>query len=307
MDGYRTLLVPLDGSELAELAIPVATRLALRDGAELHLVRAHVPLMHEATPGGAEWEAWTREEERDYLEAAAARVRQGGVPEVFTAMVESPVAESICAHAARIEADLVIMATHGRTGFSRLWFGSVADAVVRGSSVPVLLARAAEDVERSSRPYRRIVVPLDGSPSAERIIPHAVALAVPDRAQVTFVRVVVPVHVPTPAFAYAEGDPGPDAEATEQVVDAAETQLSDVVRRLSRAHPWLDAEAVVHVHGQPASAILRVASGQRADLIAMATHGRGGSRLLVGSVADKVLRGTTAAMLVCRSPLDADA
>ena len=301
MRNHRSLLVPLDGSPLAELALAPAMRLAMRDGAELHLVRAHQTVLSEDTVGGAEWEGWVREEERQYLETAAQRARDAGVSRVVTALLGEPVATAICAHTHRVGADRIVMATHGRTGFSRVWFGSVADAVVRHASVPVLMVRAMENARGRSQPVRRVLVPLDGSSSAEAIIPHALALAGPDRAEFILVRVVAPVHVPAPSFAYAGGDVAPDAELIDQLVASAESYVHEVVARLRQGNESLEVEAIVHVNSQPAAAILRVADAQDVDLIAMSTHGRGGTRLIVGSVADKILRGTSSSLLVCRA------
>jgi nucleotide-binding universal stress UspA family protein len=292
------MLVPLDGSPLAELALAPAIRLAVRDGAPVHLVRAHQKLIDEAAPGGAEWEGWAREQERQYLASLARQVREAGVSRVTAGLLDEPVAVAICSEAQRIGAERIVMASHGRTGFSRLWFGSIADAVVRHATTPVFLVRAAGDEGRLARPVGRVLIPLDGSEAAEAVIPHALSLAGPDGAGILIVRVVVPAQLPAPALALVGADTGVGGEVLEPILESAESYVHDTVDGIRRAAPSSDPEGIVQINAQPAAAILRVAEANQVDVIAMSTRGRGASRLLVGSVADKVLRGTSASLLL---------
>jgi nucleotide-binding universal stress UspA family protein len=135
-----TILVPLDGSELAETALPRAIDLARTAGARLLLLRAaeaHTP------PGLDPAEAQIRvvEEAEGYLASTAARVRSAGVATVETAAWYGAPAFAIV-EAARLHAvDMIVMTTHGRSGLARLVFGSVAESVLRSTATPLLLIR----------------------------------------------------------------------------------------------------------------------------------------------------------------------
>src|SRR5512134_3053042 len=145
MNPQHPILVPLDGSGLAELAVPVAAGLAQRAEAQMRLVHVHVPIsaepIHvEGLPVIDErMRSQRREHEQAYLVGASRRLA-GGVA-VSTALIDGPVAAALTAEAERSGAELIVMTTHGRGGFERAWLGSVADALVRTSPVPLLLVR----------------------------------------------------------------------------------------------------------------------------------------------------------------------
>ncbi|MBI4391893.1 MAG: universal stress protein, partial [candidate division NC10 bacterium] len=157
------ILVPLDGSPLAETILPVAEEWAREEGAEVVVLRS---VQARTAPNGDEREARVRavEEGEAYLKGVAARMERRGLPQVrWGVSEEEPVAA--IAHAARDGVDLIAMATHGRGGLSRLLLGSVAEAVIRAAGVPVLLIRG----QSAWKPWatRKIVVPLDGSEGSE--------------------------------------------------------------------------------------------------------------------------------------------
>jgi nucleotide-binding universal stress UspA family protein len=143
----RRILVPLDGSEMAEQVLPPVAVVAQAVGAEVFLFR--VALDQPARMIGTEWyflpvEGAFAEEEREaqaYLDHVAARFQEGGV-QVSTATEVGPVAESIIGYAEASHVDLIAMCTHGRTGLARWAFGSVADRVLRAGGVPIFLVRA---------------------------------------------------------------------------------------------------------------------------------------------------------------------
>jgi nucleotide-binding universal stress UspA family protein len=183
----------------------------------------------------------------------------------------------------------------------------VADRLVRQSAIPILLVRPHEeevDLTRETK-FGHVLVPLDGSPLAEQILDPAIALAAGTSAKITL---LVVAHQFTP------DDDAPDSgrgsgirpELLKQLQDAdrqarasAEKYLNELVERLKTRSLPVETRVVSHV--QPATAILNEASDQGIDLIALATHGRGGlRRVLLGSVADKVLRGATTPVLVYR-------
>ncbi|HSJ16309.1 MAG TPA: universal stress protein [Longimicrobiales bacterium] len=299
-----SILLPLDGSTFSEHALPTALDLARQLNARLHLVQVHEPpLPLTAGPNAvveAEVGASLREQEEEYLRSVASRcMERAGIP-TRTELLEGPVATSLAAYIQEMKTDLVVMTTHGRSGISRAWVGSVADAVVRRSAAPVLLLRPREGdegpVEFTSR---HVLVPLDGSPLAEGILPPAARIAQVRGARFTLLRVVAPLQVSVEPQhpAVLSQDPA----VVRQAVTQAQAYLEDVAAPLRLS--GLQVEAAVEVHPVAAVAILDYAATNSVDMVAMATHGRGGwSRVALGSVADKVMRGMLLPVLLFRPP-----
>ena len=308
---YRLLLVPLDGSVFAEHALSAAAAIAKRTKATILLARVHLPIGYGDLAGVEQWERDTRRDETEYLVRVAAGLeREHGVT-VRTVLLNEPVTAALCERARDEHADLIVMCTHGHTGFSRAWLGSVADGVARNAAVPVLLLRprhpqATERIESPDRLFESAVIPLDGSPLAEAVLDPAAMLATVMDSAVTLLRVVEPVVVR--AVDYPLPYPLPlavaDAEATERAMLTADTYLEEIARRVRSSHPRVVVSSQVRRGDRAAAAILDVAKQTNAGLVAMATHGRGMSRLLVGSVADKVLRGSDVAVLLFRPAHD---
>ena len=183
---FRTVLVPLDGSPFAEQALPWALCLARRAGAALDLVRGHV--LYALTQPAAAWapfdpvaEAECKQEECAYLNAVARRLTAVAPVAVRRTLVDGYETEGILRRVQDDRADLVVMATHGRGPLGRFFLGSVADVLVRETSVPVLLVRprgVAPDL-RAVPAVANVLVPLDGSPLAERALGPAADLARP--------------------------------------------------------------------------------------------------------------------------------
>jgi nucleotide-binding universal stress UspA family protein len=198
-------------------------------------------------------------------------------------------------------ADLVVMTTHGRGPLSRAWLGSVADQLVRSLAVPILLVRPRETASelRGEPALRHILIPLDGSALAEQMVRPAVALGTVMQADYTLFQVVP--HVRLPGF-----DPtGSElSETTEppllgQHRREAEYYLDQIADGLRAQGRRVQTRVVVHPHA--AAAILEEVQARGIDLLALATHGRGGlPRLLLGSVADKVLQGAAIPVLLYR-------
>jgi nucleotide-binding universal stress UspA family protein len=240
-----------------------------------------------------------REHEQAYLEGAARRLAPGAG--VSVVLLDGRVATAIVGHAERSGAGLIVMTTHARGGLERAWLGSVADEMVRVSPVPLLVVRPEPGHVASS--FRRILVPLDGSATAEAILGHAVRLArLEPEAELVLLQVVQPVASAT----WVPGAPLPSsvdaADAAGPHVEHARTYLDEVVRRLEA--PGLRIRARVEVAVTAAPAILEVARAEQADAVALATHGRSGlARLMLGSVADKLIRGSRTPILVFKPPL----
>ena len=137
------ILVPLDGSELAEAAIADALDVANRDSASLMLVRAtEARVLPGVDPINAQIEAV--DDAEDYLAGVKTKLEKRGFRNVETHVWYGPAAPAIIEAARVYKVDLIVMSTHGRTGFGRLVWGSVAESVLRGTTVPILLLRPSE-------------------------------------------------------------------------------------------------------------------------------------------------------------------
>lgn len=299
-----TILVPLDGSHFAEEALPFARWLAGRAGASLNLVLAHQPAgafvgMGElvAPPVGLDEDLRHRQEV--YLsETAEALGHPGGAP-VTVALAEGPPGEAICEEAARIGADLIVMATHGRGALGRLWLGSVADHVVNNISRPAIFLHPGRKNGSAAHQIRSILVPLDFSAEAEAVLDTVRDLARLLHAQVTLQHVVEP-HVTGQLL-----DPSM-VSLTDDVL--FEVQIADAERRLQDQalkfrHDGISTSTRVITAASAAAGILDSLE-ESFDLVAMTTHGRRGvRRLVLGSVADKVLRAAAKPVLMFRPRL----
>ena len=303
----QSIMVPLDGSALAEHALPAAVSLARGTGAALHLVRVHDPLAASADVHHfADVDDAVRVEEKRYIQHAVGRVGAAGVA-ARGGVIEGSPAPALHRYAVERGVDLIVMATHGRTGVSRAWLGSVADAVMRRSSVPVLMVRPGDDAVdlRRGRTFSGILVPLDGSPHAETVLEPALALAETLGATVTLLEVVPPVYAVPQPLGYSWTATPADQERMETRTEMAEDYLRSVAERLRAAHGNVEVRTEVRVFDHTASGILERAHSLDFDLVAMTTQGRGASRVLMGSIADKVLRGTALPLLMLRPPVAA--
>jgi nucleotide-binding universal stress UspA family protein len=134
------ILVPLDGSMLAETALPAACGIAARDAAAISLLRAAEV---RSLPGADTIEAQVKavQEAEDYLARVVERLKARGIDRVETHVWYGPAAASIVEAAAAQKIDLIVMSTHGHSGLGRLVFGSVAESVLRGTRIPILIVR----------------------------------------------------------------------------------------------------------------------------------------------------------------------
>jgi nucleotide-binding universal stress UspA family protein len=277
-----TILVPFDGSKLAERAFPYATALARAGGARLILWHARTGVTEDDLPIAD-------------LQATAGRLRDGGLkvePDVYDAD-RGEVGRAICQAALEWQAKLIVMATHGRGGLGRFLYGSVADEVLRQATVPVLLVSSQSEHAWSIDRPPRILVPLDGSPLAEAALDPAGELAEALGAELLLLQVIEPL--PPRAKTVAPELAG--SHVTDELAKGR-SYLEGIAQRVRRAGH----RAVTHFAvGWPAAAIAEAASAERCDLIAMATHGRGGlARAAHGSVATGVLQRTGVPLLLTR-------
>ncbi len=289
---YQAILVPLDGSPASELALPLAAHIARRSGAALQLVHVHTlsdPIYIEGLPViDDQLHSRGREHEQVYLERLCERVRADGALSVTCASLDwdRSVAHVLIPHIAATGVDLIVMTSHGRSGWEHMWLGSVADTLIRRSFTPILLVRPTTEAHDllSGSGVCRMLVPLDGSEIAEQIIPQAQALGTVLNTEYTLLRVIKPSAYHTP-------------DLLRHVEDDAHAYLTDVAKRFGTMGATVTTHVVVAE--QPARTILDPAAQQRPCLIAIATHGHSGvQRLILGSVADKLIRASSLPMLV---------
>ena len=300
----QKIFVPLDGSGFGEESVPFAAMLARRAQVPLELLHVHVPdpPVHLLGVPAYQWEGadldeYDREDEENehrYLEYQANKASPHGEMEVHCTMLKGAVPEAIHAHAKASGEGLILMSTHGRTGLSRAWWGSVADAVMRNSPVPVLLIhtrndRSEEDIAPTE--IKRILIALDGSPNSERALAPAADLAKALGARVKL------FHVAPPGFRVG-------ARASEKSIETANRVVADARDYLERNAYGLREEGIdvtVEVVGstQPADAIIDVILRDGIDLVALAPRGLDGlPRAMLGSVTDRVLQKAAVPMLV---------
>lgn len=284
----KRILVPLDGSPLAEAILPVAEEWAKEEGAEVILLRA---LLAYHVPGRDDTEAQVRvvEDGEAYLKEMAEGLERRGLKRVRWVIWYDEPARAIAEAVARYEVDLIAMATHGRSGLSRLLLGSVAEAVVRSARVPVLLLRG----QSAWKPWAtgKILVPLDGSQTSEAILRVVERLAGPRDLTTALLEVIEPI----PSVVRAETPLGLEDMFTFRQRDA-ERYLAKVAEPLRDKGLRVECAAQ---YGRAAETIAAFARPEQVDLIAMATHGRSGlGRLFFGSVAEGVLRSAAVPVLL---------
>lgn len=301
------ILVPVDGSRFAEAALPIAQRMARAAKGSLHLVLIHHPLPAwnpaiSFPDGGAAIEEANRDRETAYLAALTEQVgRDSGVPVTQTLIRGTP-GEAISAHAATIGAGLVVMATHGRGPVSRFWLGSTTDYVLRHVAVPVLAVHPPMEEampSSASLEVRRILVPVDESPLSRQVVGPAEELARLFGAELLLLSVVEPViGIMDPALPFP-ANVDPEMERARR--ESAESDLHALAKEVSGR--GVEARFLVATALGVGATILEVREREGADLIAMSTHGAGGlRRAFVGSVTDKVIRGSPVPVLAWRPP-----
>lgn len=284
----KRIVIPLDGSTLSEAIVPVAEALARDYEAEILLLRALL------ARDSADAELETQRQAEGYLSTLAAALRARGLPAVDWKVWYDEPDRAIASAAITDGADLVAMATHGRGGLGRLLMGSVAEAVVRTAPVPVLLVRGRPVWGRGG--IGRIVVPLDGSEVSEAVLPVVEALAGPFDLGIHLVHAVEPL----PAAARIELPSGLEEESVKMRRAEAEARLAKIAAVMDAK--GLRTAWVVRV-GAPLDVVTAHAEEAGAGLIAMTTHGRTGlGRLLLGSVAERVLKTVRVPVLLWKPP-----
>jgi nucleotide-binding universal stress UspA family protein len=277
-------------------------RLASQSGAILRLVRIGTAATITGAPDGFAVENQRLRQihaaELGELYSIAAECRAHSTVNVTAALQYGPVADTLIGYAKRHRVDLIVMRSHGRTGFARAWFGSVADALIRESGIPVLVVKATSVATalEDGLAVKRILVPLDGSLLSEQSIEPAIALARINGASITLLRVVTPSRKPNGELQSAIG-PAPASEVSQD-----QRYLNSCLGGLERS---LTVNRRIVIADDVPAAILETAEAIEADLIAMSTRGRGAiKRVTSGSVADRVVRESPVSTMVIHPHLE---
>jgi nucleotide-binding universal stress UspA family protein len=287
---FTKLLVPLDGTLEAAAALPAAKTLARATGGSITLVR--VP----ESVGDPAQSLLGHDIAEDELRATAEELAAGGL-QVDWLLGAHPVAQFIIAAAAARESDLIVMATHGRTGLARAFAGSVSERVVADSGRAVLLLKP--DGKQLHR-IQTLLVPVDGTAGGALALGAAVGVARSSGARLVLVDVVPP----TPLWMYGAVGVGSgmyiDPAWEEEALRSAETYVEGLSRQLRNSGLQVETKAV---RGDVAPTIDAVAEETDADLVVMSTHGlTGPARAVLGSVADSVVRNSHRPVLLVRRP-----
>ncbi|MCP4423023.1 MAG: universal stress protein, partial [Chloroflexi bacterium] len=281
----RRILVTLDGSEFAEQVLPTAKALCQAYDAKLTLVSVLrtrgsfqiLPTTQSQIEAG-------RVEKEAYLQQVVERMSDNGMA-IDYAVGIGPVAETVNTLAHEMGADLIVLSTHGRSGIQRWALGSVASTIIQLSNLPILLMRPTTNDKVPAPRFRTLLVPLDGSEFAERVLPYVRAV------DPSFESQIVLLSVPEVPEAATYGVMADAVEALRQEAEAqAQTYLENVAGALKGE--GLNVRALV-TGSRPAVSIAEVSKAENADVIMMATHGRGGlDRVFVGSVAERLAQQT---------------
>ena len=293
-----TLIVPLDGSPLAEQALPFAEALAQRAQSRLVLTRA---IDGDANDDPNERQLAEQAEAEAYLQAVA----QGLAARGLTANLSTPrgdVADQIVAESEERGAGMIIMATHGRDGLARLFSGSVAEEVLHKTHRPVMFVRAGDDLPAATPfpAHPRVLVPLDGSLFAETALELGHDLARLLEGELVLLSVITP---PPPAMSELSFAAAPYVDFDQE---EAQREAQSYLQRVGAQYGIDPARVQASVQiGGTAEGIVEAIRDLGASLVVMATHARSGfGRLIFGSTATDTLHQITVPLVLIRSDDD---
>ena len=296
----REILVPLDGSALAESVLPAASAVAKAFGARvklLHIIEERPPDRIHGEPHLTDGD-----QAQAYLDEVARRpVFQGQAVEVHVHPTkQGDVAESVVDHAQEFGADLVVLSTHGKGGLRGFLFGRIALRALQRGSTPVLLMNPTSSGVAPPFVCRTILVPLDGTAAHEPALPVASTLGRAWQATL-HLEIVVPTARTLSGHEAATGVLMP--LATRAILDLAERGAEEYVERLAQTLRSEGISARSHVsRGEPAASLVEAAEKARADLVVMASHAKGAMEAFwSGSLTPKVVEKLRRPILLVRA------
>jgi nucleotide-binding universal stress UspA family protein len=283
---YRKILVPLDGSIVAEAALAYAGLIAGRNKAELVLL----------TVCDRDNETTTRPRQA-YLEQKAEELRAEGLT-VSTAVVCGNTVEQIAVYAVRNKIDLLTISSRGYSGFKRLLLGSVAGKVIDYVKIPILLVKGGK-AGKEKPELKRILLPMDGSQFSETSVPYAQSVMGGTDAEIVLLTVAEPPSVPSDRSANIKPSWEEYRDAlVAEVKEQATVYLERV--RTTFADEKTKVKLLIEM-GKPAESIMKAAGREQVHLIALSSHGRtGAERVLYGSVARRLIDESGIPLLLIR-------
>jgi nucleotide-binding universal stress UspA family protein len=286
---WKKILVPLDGSDLAELALPYAEELA-------NAFKSEIILLHVSEPAASQYQHM----HELYVEEVADRMKES-IRRVTPVVVSGKAADEIISYADKSKAELIIMTSHGRSGIMSWATGSIASKLLQAAAVPLLLVRAAKPKRKVTREVllNRILLPLDGSEAGEAAVPYVGELMSHLESEVTLFGVISSgQHIRSVGgLDYISYPP----EQMEIFKKEAQEYLDGVYRRLKRRKGSVKVTINVGA-GDVGQEILKFAEDKRVNLIAISSHGHSGiEKWVFGSIANKVVLNSEAPVLVVKS------
>jgi nucleotide-binding universal stress UspA family protein len=293
MPEFGRILCPVDFSEFSRHAIDHAVALAHWSGGSVVALHVVTPVPF-SDPLMSSAEVFSSEDaDRVCSELAGFVAEEGGPVPIECRVAEaSSAAAAICAEAEKIPADLLVMGTHGRTGFERLVLGSVTERVVRRDRCPVLTVpeRLPDAVPMGAVAFARILCPVDFSPASIKALELAQSLADDAKAEVIVLHVLEPMALYEPMIA---GSPA--------VYDIEQAAREGITTRLHELTAGRNRAREVVATGKPYQEILRVAADEKADLIVIGSHGGAAGVFAFGSTTNHVTRAAACPVLSVRA------
>jgi len=299
----RNVLVPIDFSTISIQTIETAKRLVHRFGASIHLVHVHHwqypgDFMGPLRPVGkvrVSFEQHRRKKLAEELKMVAQA--HGLYPGLIHPLEGASAFHEICRLAQQIPADLIVMPTHGYTGLKRVLLGSTAERVVRYAPCPVFIVREKKQRSKTGRglSISTILVPVDFSSSSRQGLHYAIGFAN------EFAARMILLHAVYLGYIYSSEEPAIyDIPGLQKVArENAEQQMRKLVRTVNFGSAKTE---TMFTEGSPVQDICAFAKDHDTDLIITSTHGLTGlKRVLIGSIAEKVLRHAPCSVLVVPS------
>ncbi len=295
----ETILVAHDGSPAADTTLPAAALLARLFSAPVVLVRVLETMrpFYDPLRGEVIWladDAPRLEIPPEELFAAPLSIlRERGITAIAVVRL-GKAAHELVEEARAWPAPVLVLGSHGRGGVGRAVIGSVTDRVVRSASCPVLVVRAGGPaLER----IEHVLIPLDGSPQAERALPYAIALADRAEARLTIARVAE-----THRELLLEWRGRPIAPATQERLAAIEEEVAHYLAAIRERIPVGIDVRLLHLSGDPKRQLVVAVERERTDLVVLTTRGKGGlERWLLGSVTERFLVATRVPLFIVPS------
>jgi len=286
---YRKILVPLDGTELAEKALPYAKSIAKLKNSKVILFAVSLTIFVER---------------RDrlfssYLEVKAEELREEGI-NASVATSYGDVAQEIVKYTNNNKLDLIVMATHGYSGAKQWMFGSITQKVLYSTEIPVLLIKTKS--ANITGEFNRILVPVDGSPFSESTFPFAADLTRNTKKEILLLHICEPPVVPS----YGLRPINPTwkkyrDEMWEEMEKLSTIYLRKAMAELKKKKVKVKSRVIRAQTGEVTKTILQVSKEENVDLIVIATQGRAGVRRWVyGNVANKIVEGFSLPILLVR-------